>query len=418
MSNAAEMPAKRAASIAQPIFLLVIAAIVLATAVTFAITFNGPPPRPRPVSDADIVMALRGETVPDLIVLPGQQSARTSEIPSPEHDASLALALGGAVVGAYADQEEGQSGEVRGSFTVSGRTANGWRTVRSPDSPLLTNWLAVTFGGMGFALVLLSIAAWIITRRISRPLENLATVAQAARVGLPLALPQEGSREVRELAVALSDMHTRIGHHAEGRTTMLAAIAHDLGTPLSRLAFHIEGLPEVARARAAADVEEMRAMIGAAIGYARDELMDRATLRVDLGSLLDSLVEDTRAAGDDVTIIPGPRVVVTGDPAALRRLFANVIGNAVRYGDRARVEWKARDGAVAVTVDDNGPGVDPETAEGLFEPFVRGDPSRNRETGGTGLGLAIVRAIVSRHGGQVAFVPSERGGRIQVLLPC
>ena len=412
------MTARREASIAQPIFLLVIAAILLATAVTFAITFNGPPPRPRPVSDADIVNALRGATVPDLIVLPGRQSARTGEILDPKHDTSLASAWGGPVAGSYAERERGQSGEVRGGFTVSGRATDGWRTVRSPDRPLLTNWLIVTFGGMGFALVLLSIAAWFITRRISRPLEHLVGVAQAARVGLPLALPHEGSREVRELAVALSDMHTRIGQHAEGRTTMLAAIAHDLGTPLSRLAFHIEGLPEIARARAAADLDEMRAMIGAAIGYARDELMDRATLRVDLGSLLDSLVEDTRAAGDDVTIIPGPRVVVTGDPAALRRLFANVIGNAVRYGDRARVEWHALDGAVAVTVDDDGPGLDLETADSLFEPFVRGDPSRNRETGGTGLGLAIVRAIVSRHGGQVAFVPSERGARIQVLLPC
>lgn len=412
------MPTKRAASIAQPIFLLVIAAIVLATAVTFAITFNGPPPRARPVSDTDIVMALRGATVPDLIVLPGRRSARTGEGPSPEHDASLGLALAGPVVGSYAERERGQSGEVRGGFTVSGRTANGWRTVRSADRPLLTNWLVVTFGGMGFALVLLSMAAWIITRRISRPLEHLAAAAQAARVGLPLSPPHEGSREVRRLAVALSDMHARIGRHAEGRTTMLAAIAHDLGTPLSRLAFHIEGLPEVTRARAAADVDEMRAMIGAAIGYARDELVDRTTLRVDLGSLLDSLVEDTRAAGDDVTIIPGPRAVVVGDPAALRRLFANVVGNAVRYGDRARVGWNALDGAVAVTVDDDGPGVDPEKAESLFEPFVRGDPSRNRETGGTGLGLAIVRAIASRHGGQVAFEPGARGARICVLLPC
>lgn len=412
------MPARRAASIAQPIFLLVIAAIVLATAVTFAITFNGPPPRPRPVADTDIVMALRGATVPDLIVLPGRQSARTGEGPDAEHDAAVGLALGATVVGFYAQRERGQSGEVRGAFTVSARTTMGWRTVRSPDRPLITKWHVVTFGGMAFALILLSIPAWIIARRISRPLEQLAAAAQAARVGLPLATPEEGSREVRELAIALSDMHTRIGEHAQGRTTMLAAIAHDLGTPLSRLAFHIEGLPEVARARAAADVDEMRAMIGAAIGYARDELVDGATLRFDLGSLLDSLVEDTRAAGEDVTIIPGPRVVMMGDPAALRRLFANLIGNAVRYGYRARVSWSELDGAVAVTVDDDGPGVDPGNAERFFEPFVRGDPSRNRGTGGTGLGLAIVRAIASRHGGRVAFEPSARGARIQVVLPC
>jgi len=412
------MPATRAASIAQPIFLLVVAAIVIATAVTFAITFNGPPARPRPVPDTDIVTVLRGVNVPDLIVLPGQQSARTGEGPGPEHDAALAVALGGPVIGFYAEQDRGQSGEVRGGFTVSGRTAKGWRTVRSPDRPLLTKWHVVTFGGMGFALILLSVPAWIIARRISRPLENLEAAAQTARVGTPLVMREEGSREVRGLAIALGDMHARIGQHAEGRTTMLAAIAHDLGTPLSRLAFHIESLPENARARAAADVEEMRAMIGAAIGFARDELIDGTVRRIDLGSLLDSLVEDMRAAGDDVTIIAGPRTVVIGDPGALRRLFANLLVNAVRYGARARVGWSEMEGAVAVTVDDDGPGVDPEKAERFFEPFVRGDPSRNRETGGTGLGLAIVRAIASRHGGRVAFEPSDHGARIQVVLPC
>jgi two-component system OmpR family sensor kinase len=412
------MSTKRAVSIAQPIFLLVIVAILLATAVTFAITFGGPPPRPRPVPEIDIVTALRGGQVDDLIVLPGQRPPRSGESSSYKHDAALALAFGAPVVGFYAEREVGQSEEVRGSFTVSGRTRDGWRTVRSPSQPLLTKWIVVTFGSMGFALVLLSICAWIITRRISRPLEHLAAAAQGARVGLPLAAPQAGSREVHKLAVALSNMHTRIGQHAEGRTTMLAAIAHDLGTPLSRLAFHIEGLPEVTRIRAATDVDEMRAMISAAIGYARDELVDGTTLRIDLGSLLDSLVEDTFAAGDDVTIIPGPRVVVVGDPAALRRLFANVIGNAVRYGDRARVAWVKLEGAVSVTVDDDGPGVDPERAERFFEPFVRGDPSRNRGTGGTGLGLAIVRAIASRHGGRVAFEPSEFGARLQIVLPC
>ncbi len=414
------MPAKRAASIAQPIFLLVIAAIVLATVVTFAITFNGPPPRPRPIPDTDILAALRGTVVPGLIVLPGRQPARPGETPDLEHDAALARALGSPVFGFYAqrEQEREQAGEVRGGFTVSGRTMDKWRTVRSPDRPLITSWHVVTFGGMGFALILLSIPAWIITRRISRPLQHLASAAQAARIGSPLAAPQEGSREVRELAVAFSDMHDRIGHHVEGRTTMLAAIAHDLGTPLSRLAFHIEGLPEAARARAAADVDEMRAMIGAAIGFARDELVKGPALRFDLGSLLDSLVEDTRAAGKDVTITPDARVVVVGDPAALRRLFANLIDNAIRYGDRARVGWRKLDGAVAVTVEDDGPGIDPEQAERLFEPFVRGDPSRNRETGGTGLGLAIARAIATRHGGRVTSEPSENGAQILVVLPC
>ena len=146
--------------------------------------------------------------------------------------------------------------------------------------------------------------------------------------------------------------------------------------------------------------------------------MDGVARRIDLGSLLDSLVEDMRGAGDDVTIMLGPRVIVTGDPAALRRLFANLLVNAVRYGDRARIGWSELDGTIVVTIEDDGPGVDPAESERLFEPFVRGEPSRNRGTGGTGLGLAIVRAIATRHGGRVAFDQSAHGARIRVVLPC
>jgi signal transduction histidine kinase len=223
---------------------------------------------------------------------------------------------------------------------------------------------------------------------------------------------------VAQLGEALSAMHSRLASHAEGRTAMLAAIAHDLGTPLSRLAFWVEQLPDDARARAESDVDEMRAMIAAAIGYARDEMHMRADVRVDLGSLLDSLVEDMAVAGVPVTIASGPRVVVRGDPAALRRMFANLIDNAARYGAGGVVDWSLADGMATVHVDDHGPGIDPAQAEWLFEPFVRGDPSRNRATGGSGLGLAIVRSIARRHGGDATLANRAEGGaRATVTLP-
>jgi signal transduction histidine kinase len=162
----------------------------------------------------------------------------------------------------------------------------------------------------------------------------------------------------------------------------------------------------------------MRGMIGAAIGFARDDMAMRANARVDLGSLLDSLVEDMAMAGARVEIEPGPRAVVRGDPAALRRLFANVIDNATRYGGNAVLGWNTADGIASVTIDDAGPGIDLAQAERLFEPFVRGDPSRNRETGGTGLGLAIVRSIARRHGGDATLTNRPGGGaRATVTLP-
>jgi len=230
-------------------------------------------------------------------------------------------------------------------------------------------------------------------------------------------MPQDGVGEVRVLSRAISHMHDRLSRHAEGRTTMLAAIAHDLGTPLSRLAFWIEQLPEEARVRADADLEEMRAMLGAVLRFARDESKPDANARIELGSLLDSLTEDMNVTGAPVTITPGARAIVRGDPQALRRLFANLVENAIRYGQSASVAWAIDDNAVTVTIDDEGPGFDPTADDRLFDPFVRGDPSRNRETGGTGLGLAIVRSIAEAHRGSVSLDNHPGGGRVRVTLP-
>lgn len=408
----------RPASIARPIFLLVLGATLLAALATFAITFGGPPPFARPVPHARVVAALRGEPARGVTVVDGRLPPRPGERADAALGRSIAGRTGGEVAASVAEPQLPDMGAIRGPFTVSARLPGGQsRTVRSEPQPLLTGWHYTVLAALAAMLLLLSVPAWWIARAISRPLEQLAAGARRARVGQGLELPATGSREVRELAAALAGMHDRIGRHAEGRTAMLAAIAHDLGTPLTRLAFHVEGLPEAARARAAADIEEMRAMIAGAIGFARDEAAATPGGRVELGSLLETLADDMRAAGDEVAVAPGPRAVVTGDPAALRRLFANLAGNAVRYGERARIAWRVDDRAVVVTVEDDGPGIDPAEAERLFEPFVRGDPSRNRATGGTGLGLAIARAIAARHGGTAVLENADRGARAVVTLP-
>ncbi len=125
-----------------------------------------------------------------------------------------------------------------------------------------------------------------------------------------------------------------------------------------------------------------------------------------------------RVGGAAVELAPGSRAVVRGDPRGLRRLFANLVGNAIRYGERSEVSWSIADGCAVVLVEDRGPGIDPAEADRLFEPFVRGEASRSRATGGTGLGLAIVRAIASRHGGQATLENRNGGGaRARVSLP-
>lgn len=413
--------------IAWPIFGLVMAAVVLVSAIAFAVTFRGPPRDglrgPERIARAlttgvaqpgpgamEVVRHLAGPPVPE----PGLVAD-----PAAVRDLALVMRVSPARLVGYTARQYGPGGDpFFGAYLYGWQTNSGWRIVRAPRPPLLMPWHRVTLASMLVAIVVLALVGWAIARAISRPLEQLAGVAGRARPGAPLGpLPDTGSREVRELAVAVGQMHTRLAGHARGRTAMLAAIAHDLGTPLSRLAFRIEQLPEAARARAINDIEEMRAMIATALRFARDELAETVDVRVDLGSLLDSLADDMQDAGADITVTPDVRAVVRGDPAALRRLFANLLDNAVRYGERARIGWTVMNAEVGVTIDDDGPGIDPAQADALFEPFVRGETSRNRATGGTGLGLAIVRSIVERHGGTAVLENGERGARARVTLP-
>lgn len=418
----------RPASIAVPIFALALGAVAIATAVFFAVTFTGPPARPAPQTVADVASALVRMDVSH--AARGSRPLtieRSGETPAPrageEADAvtgrliAAALHADPAAVVAYRDERlHVRDSDILGGFTIAWRTDAQWRVVRTRPEPWLTSWRIVTLSAMLAAMLALALPAWAIARALSRPLRLLADTAATARPGAPLGpVPAGGPSEVRDLASAVAAMHARLAGHAAGRTAMLAAIAHDLGTPLSRLAFRIDQLPDDVRARALGDIEEMRAMIDGALRFARDEAGRRPDQRIDLGSLLDSLVED--AAPAPVALEAGPRAVVLGDPGALRRLFTNLMDNAVRYGGEARLSWSVAAPCAEVLVDDAGPGFAGEDATRLFEPFVRGEPSRNRATGGSGLGLAIVRSIAEAHGGGIALESHASGGRVRVRLP-
>jgi signal transduction histidine kinase len=427
MSSAAE---PRAPSIARGIFLLVIMSVLVANLVLFGITFRGPPPRiPRGIDS--IADALKTGTAPGgrgpplYLTSSGRPPvAASGQRPVPGAAARLAAVMGVPptdVVAFAGDRPGGSEDAFLEDFTCGWHVAGLWRIASRPPMPAWTHWHWMVLLALFAAIATLSVPAWLIARAISRPLRRLADAADQAGTGARLPPLPGGSQEVRDLSRAVTTMHARLASHAEGRTAMLAAIAHDLGTPLSRIAYRIEGLPEAERARAAADIEEMRAMIRDTLAFARDEANSGSASRLDLGSLLDALVEDMADAGAPVTLAPGPRLVVRGDSGALRRLFANLLDNAVRYGERARVGWDAIDGSGVIWIDDDGPGIDPAQAEQLFQPFVRGDPSRNRSTGGTGLGLAIVRSIATRHGGAVTlervWESGSTGTRARIVLP-
>ncbi|MBO9712665.1 ATP-binding protein [Sphingomonas sp.] len=417
----------RGYSIVAPIVLLVGASVAFTALALFAVTFSGPPRRPVPVRPALVAQALKTGAVPaslatrltltDGAVLP---EPRYREHVNPAMDAEIARAAGGGEVhGSYFGPPWIGSEMLFGSFRVAMRlpgAAPRWRVVETPEEPWFTRWHAMNLVAILSLIVLMTFIAWRIARTISHPIERLAAAAAETRLGTRRPIPAGGPREVRELAAAIAAMEARILEAAEGRTAMLAAIAHDLGTPLARLAFRVEKLPEGARERAEADIDEMRTMLNDVLRFVRDARGDMRA-RTELGSLIESVADDLHAIGRPVTAKAGPRLVILADPVSLRRLLTNLADNAVRYGKAARIAWASLPGWAEVVVDDDGPGFGAAPAA-LFEPFVRGETSRSRETGGSGLGLAIVRAIAETHGGYVTLENRpEGGGRARVRLP-
>ncbi|OAN66745.1 histidine kinase [Sphingomonas sp. TDK1] len=410
------------------LFAITSAAVVML--VQFAVVFHGPPPGSGPMPLARIADALRTGRVPptahgqtiSLYYAGNDRFGRSDERASIDRDRAIAILIpvpADRIRGYYEWPASDPDQDIHGSFTIGRRLNKGWLVASVSRTPTLGRWRIAILQWMLLTLVILSLLAWAAARRISRPIRRLAEAAKRARLGAPEAIPLDGPREIRELGRAMEAMQARILQQAENRTVMLAAMAHDLGTPLSRLAFWVEQLPESARERAVADIGEMRAMLAATLRFTRDDRAHGETELLELGSLIESLADDLSAAGKPVTVQPGPRMVLIGNTQALRRLFGNLVENAIRYGQSADIWWTVQDGQAAICVDDTGPGFDPARAENLFAPFVRGETSRNRATGGTGLGLAIVRSIVEAHGGEVTLGNRSGGGggHVRVELP-
>jgi signal transduction histidine kinase len=251
-------------------------------------------------------------------------------------------------------------------------------------------------------------------------MRNMADAAD--RLGTDYNAPQvavDGPRELRTTAVALNRMQGRISDHVAERTAMIGAIAHDLRTPLARIAFRIESAPPSIREKVQADIQQMQMMISDTIGFVRNVSEHRERLSVGLCELIASLVQKERETGHDVQMEANEAASIVGDPIALSRLFQNLIDNAIGYGQRSRVGIVVQNELVTVTVSDDGPGLEEAQIARMLLPFERGDPSRNRSTGGTGLGLAIAKAIVEDHGGSIALVnrPDKTGLDVRCTFP-
>jgi signal transduction histidine kinase len=210
-------------------------------------------------------------------------------------------------------------------------------------------------------------------------------------------------------------MQASLRDHMRRRTQTVAAIAHDLRTPLTRLRFRAEQAPEAVRDRMAADIEEMDALIAQAMAYVRGEATPERRETFDLDALAADCASGFSETGGAVAFDGGGALGVEADPAALRRALANLIANAVKYGGAARVKAFAMDGRAVVTVEDDGPGLPEDELEAVFEPFHRAERSRSRETGGAGLGLTVARQAARAHGGDVTLANRSDGGLVARL---
>jgi signal transduction histidine kinase len=254
------------------------------------------------------------------------------------------------------------------------------------------------------------------------------TLAQAAdRLGRDVAnapdLPETGPTEIATAAMAFNTMASRIRRFVEDRTFLITAIGHDLRTPITRLKLRAEYMEDdEQRTKMLADLDEMESMVAATLAFGRDVATSEAVTRIDLVSLVRTILDEAADGAPEqaeALAYEGPdHLAVMARPLSLKRAVMNLVANALKYGDAARVKLQRTNQAVQIDIDDNGPGIPAADAEAVFEPFRRLETSRNRETGGSGLGLSIARNIVRAHGGDILLRNLPEGGlRASVTLP-
>ncbi len=309
-----------------------------------------------------------------------------------------------------------------GAFRVYVREPGGLWAVYRPARRPLGSWEAelVALFLLG-ALLILPVALWF-ARALARPFAELAE--EARRIGRnPKALPGEvsGPLEAQTVREALLRMQEQLAAQAREQTQMLAAIAHDLRTPLARLAFRVEALPGPLRTGLAADLAEMEAMTASVIEFGRDTSAGGPRERLELVSLVEQVAEGAALTAGRVEVSADAPLVVEGDAVALRRMVTNLVTNALAHGTGQappRVRLWPEAGCACLEICDDGPGMAEADLERAFEPFYRARTPDRVSPPGSGLGLAVVRAIVRAHGGDVWLANRPEGGLCaRVRLP-
>ena len=427
---------------------LVIATVIAAQTSTVVVILSLPPPSPEIYTVGDVAQAIRFSGARTGKTADGALTTRRNPAPpaietwgrhrlmfrdalantlgiSPasvvvDQRGSRIVALGGRRPPRSRAEAVGPEPLLFGRFEVGVKQADGeWLVVqprvRFGFDPWQERLLLVT----ALATLAASPLAWAFSRRLAAPITALA--AGAERLGRdpgapPLAVG--GSAEVAVAVAAFNQMQERLRRYVDDRTGMIGAIAHDLRTPLTRLRFRIDAIPEPLRTQLEADVDQMEAMVASTLGFVRDAATPRDRRKLEVASLVETVMDEAALSGADASVDHADRVVVDGDPLALKRLVANLVDNALKFGVHARARVFREGDMAVIEVDDDGPGMPEAEFERVFEPFHRLEGSRSRETGGIGLGLAVVRAVARSHGGDVVLRNRAHGGlSARVTLP-
>jgi len=290
-------------------------------------------------------------------------------------------------------------------------------TTLPQGGPSVSLQFIISMALMGVIVLVVSIWA---VRRLTAPLGLLS--AAADRLGRDVTaapLAEAGTVEMRNAARAFNRMQERLRRLIESRTQMLAALSHDLRTPLTLLRLRAEEVPDAGeRDKMLSTIGEMDEMIGTTLAFARDEVRAEPRRRVDIAALLESVVDDMADADLPVTMQPAAPAIHDCQPGALKRALTNLLDNAVKYGKCAQAAIAVQGDTLAITIDDEGPGIPEAELAKAFQPFYRVENSRSRDTGGTGLGLAIAQSIVQAHGGELTLANRPVGGlRATITLP-
>ncbi len=269
-----------------------------------------------------------------------------------------------------------------------------------------------------FRIIASALTAWVAARWLSDPIKRMAMAAEELGKNLNAALIDEtsGPSEVRQASRVFNQMQARIKQQLEERNRFLAAVSHDLRTPLTRLKLRAEKLDQLdLRSAVQGDINEMVDLIDTTLDYLRGNQQEDATCLFDISALVHSMAEDAQECGN-VVAVSGYARPIRLQPLTTRRCLNNLIENALRYGKRASIVVGETDDEVVIAIHDAGPGIPEDKLEAVFAPFYRLEASRSRYTGGVGLGLSIARDMAKKQGGNITLKNAPKGGLVATLV--